>query len=55
MSAHGFRIELLDKKLKPNHRYTVAVTTQLYDRRGPKDTNAKLAAPMVWHFTTGDE
>jgi hypothetical protein len=55
MSAHGFRIELLDKKLKPNHRYTVAVTTQLYDRRGPEGTNAKLAAPMVWHFTTGDE
>jgi hypothetical protein len=53
--AHGFRIELLDKKLKPNHRYTVVVTTQLYDRRGPGDPKASLAAPMIWHFSTGAE
>ncbi len=51
--AHGFRIELMDKKLKPNHRYTVVVTTQLYDRRGPNEPKARLAAPMIWHFTTG--
>ncbi len=55
MDAHGFRIELLDKKLKPNHRYTVVVTTQLYDRRGPAHPKAKLAEPMVWHFSTGPE
>lgn len=55
MDAHGFRIELLDKALKPNHRYTVVVTTQLYDRRGPQQPNARLAGPMIWHFTTGKD
>lgn len=53
--AHGFRIELQDKRLKPNHRYTVVVTTQLYDRRGRENPKARLAAPMIWHFTTGTE
>ena len=54
MSAHGIRIELIDKVLKPHHRYTVTVTTQLYDRRGADNPAAFLEQPMVWHFQTGD-
>ncbi len=54
MSAHGMRIELLDKVLKPQHRYTVTITSQLYDRRGPNAPKARLAQPMIWHFQTGD-
>lgn len=56
-SAHGFEIELVGegKKLKPNHRYTVVVTTQLYDRRGADEPEAHLSQPMIWQFTTGNE
>ncbi len=54
LSAHGVRIELVDKVLKPHHRYTVTVTTQLYDRRGADKPGAFLEQPMVWHFQTGD-
>lgn len=54
LDAHGFRIELIDKRLRPNHRYTVVLTNQVYDRRGPADPRGRLAEPMVWHFSTGD-
>jgi|GEM_PF-1140678 len=53
--AHGFRLKLENPVLKPNHRYTVVLTTQVYDYRGPSHQNAKLDAPVVWHFSTGAE
>nr|MBV6629706.1 hypothetical protein [Oceanococcus sp. HetDA_MAG_MS8] len=52
LSAHGFRIKLKNQELKPKHRYTVVVTTQLYDRRGPE--TGRMEQPMIWHFTTAD-
>ncbi len=54
LDAHGFRIEILNKTLRPNHRYTVVLTTQIYDRRGPEHAQARLAEPMIWHFSTGE-
>lgn len=53
--AHGFRLKLDNPVLKPNHRYTVVLTTQVYDYRGPDNEKAKLAAPVIWHFNTGAE
>ena len=53
--AHGFRLKLENPVLKPNHRYTVVLTTQVYDYRGPSHQNAKLDAPVIWHFSTGAE
>jgi hypothetical protein len=54
-SAHGFRLKLDNPVLKPNHRYTVVVTTQVYDFRGAADDNAHLESPFIWHFSTGAE
>lgn len=54
LDAHGFRIELVDKKLKPNHRYTVVLTNKIYDRRGPQHPKSRPSEPIIWHFSTGD-
>lgn len=52
--AHGFRLRLHNPVLQKNHRYTVVLTTKIYDYRGPDHDNSRLAEPLVWHFSTGD-
>lgn len=52
--AHGFRLKLDNPVLQPNHRYTVVLTTKVYDYRGKDHENSRVAEPLVWHFSTGD-